>query len=313
MRGGIKAIVMMNKTKVKPTEPHTPGVTPLRSFLTLVLLSIIWGSSYILIKKALIVFDPLQLGALRLSISALAFLPFLTYQLRRIDWRKWPFLLIVGLTGTGLPSLLFPLAQQGISSSLAGILNSLTPLFTLLLGILIFRIRLIWAKVAGVVIGLGGATLLVLRGTGEALSGSAGYALLAIAGSLCYAVSSNTVATYLRSVSSLLISAASFCMVGIPAALYLFGATDFVTILTTHPQGWLGLGYVAFLALFSTVLASIIFFQLVQWTTALFSSTVSYIVPLVALSWGLFDGEAIGWVHLVGMGMILSGVYLSRK
>lgn len=302
----------MNKAGIKTSVSSPPAITPLRSYLTLLLLSVIWGSSYILIKKALIVFDPLQLGALRLSISALAFLPLLLYQLRRVDWKKWPFLLIVGLTGTGLPSFLFPLAQQGISSSLAGILNSLTPLFTLLLGVLIFRTRLIWAKVAGVVIGLGGATLLVLRGTGGALNGSTGYALLAVAAALCYAVSSNTVATYLRSVSSLLISAASFCMVGVPAGIYLFGATDFVNILTTHPEGWMGLGYVAILALFSTVLASIIFFQLVQWTTALFSSTVSYIVPIVALSWGLLDGETIEWVHVVGMGMILSGVYLSR-
>jgi len=284
----------------------------LRSYLTLALLSLIWGSSYILIKKGLTVFDPLQLGALRLSISAAAFLPFLLHFFRRIDWSKWPFLLVVGLTGTGLPSLLFPMAQEGISSSLAGILNSLTPLFTLLLGILLFRTELEWKKVIGVLIGLGGAVLLVLR-TGGQIDGSAGYALLAVAGAFCYAISGNTVASKLRDTPSLTISAAAFVMVGAPAAIYLFTATDFVEVLTTHPDGWLGLGYVAILALVATVTASVIFFQLIQWTSAVFGSTVSYVVPLVALAWGFADGEALTLAIFIGMGLILSGVYLSRQ
>jgi len=285
----------------------------MRSYLTLVLLSIIWGSSYILIKKALVVFTPFQLGALRLTISALAFLPFLLFRFREVRWKKWPFLLLVGLTGTGLPSVLFPMAQQGISSSLAGILNSLTPLFTLLIGVVLFRTGFVWSKLLGVLIGLGGAAILVLQGSNGAMTGNAGFALLAIAGSLCYAVSSNTVATFLRDQSSLLISAASFIMVGGPAAAYLFGATDFVEVLTTQPNGWVGLGYVTVLALFSTVLASVIFFQLIQWTNALFSSTVSYLVPLVAVAWGVFDNESLSMAVLLGMGLILSGVYLSRQ
>lgn len=290
----------------------TTSISTWRAWGTLVLLSLIWGTSYILIKKALTVFTPLQLGALRLSISTLAFLPFLIYHGRQIDWRRWPFLLLVGLTGTGLPSFLFPLAQRGISSSLAGILNSLSPLFTLLLGVLLFRARFIWSKLLGVLIGLAGAVVLVLRGNGD-ITGSAGYALLAVAGAFCYAISSNTVATHLSRINSLLISAASFAMVGVPAAIYLFGGTDFVQVLTTHPHGWLGLGYVAILALFSTVLASIIFFQLIQWTGAVFGSTVSYLVPMVAVGWGLADGEALGWPHAVGMILILLGVYLSRR
>lgn len=302
----------MNKTGREAASTASESDIRLRSYLTLALLSLIWGSSYILIKKGLTVFDPVQLGALRLSISAAAFLPFLLHFFRRIDWSKWPFLLIVGLTGTGLPSVLFPMAQEGISSSLAGILNSLSPLFTLLLGILFFRTQLVWSKVFGVLIGLAGAVLLVLR-TGGQLEGSAGYALLAIAGAFCYAVSGNMVASRLRDTPSLTISAAAFVMVGLPAAVYLFAATDFVEVLTTHPDGWLGLGYVAILALIATVTASVIFFQLIQWTSAIFGSTVSYVVPLVALAWGVADGEALTWVIFAGMGLILSGVYLSRQ
>ncbi len=292
---------------------YSPSSIRMRSYLTLALLSIIWGSSYILIKKALVVFDPFQLGALRLTISSLAFLPFLLYGYRQVRWEKWPYLLLVGLTGTGLPSVLFPMAQQGISSSLAGILNSLTPLFTLLLGVLLFRTRFAWSKLLGVLLGLAGAALLVLRGGGGDVGGSAGFALLAILGSICYAVSSNTVATFLRDQRSLLISAASFLMVGVPAAAYLFGATDFVQVLAHQPGAWVGLGYVTILALFSTVLASVIFFQLIQWTSALFSSTVSYLVPLVAVGWGAFDNEPLNAAIFLGMGLILSGVYLSRQ
>ena len=145
------------------------------------------------------------------------------------------------------------------------------------------------------------------------MRGSAGFALLAIFASICYAISGNTVATHLRDQSSLMISTVSFIMVGIPAAVYLFFGSDFVEILATDPRAWLGFGYVAVLALFSTVLASVVFFQLIQWTSALFSSTVSYLVPLVAVAWGFFDGETFSWAIFVGMGLILTGVYLSRK
>ena len=95
--------------------------------------------------------------------------------------------------------------------------------------------------------------------------------------------------------------------------IYLFLGTDFLTTMTTHPQAWTGLGYVTILALFSTVLASIIFFQLIQWTSPVFGSTVSYLVPAVALLWGAWDGEIIHAAHFLGMGLILAGVYLSRN
>ncbi len=280
--------------------------------LTLILLSLIWGSSYILIKWGLAVFDPLQLGALRLTISGLAFLPFLIVQLRKIAWGKWPVLLLVGLTGTGLPSVLFPMAQQGISSSLAGILNSLTPLFTFLFGLLFFRAGFAMSRLLGVLIGLAGAVLLVVQTAGGTVSGGAGFALLAVLGSCCYAISSNAVGTYLRRMPSLTISAVSFSMVAAPSAVYLFGFTDFTARMQQVEGACLAFGYVALLALFSTVLASVIFFRLIQWTSALFASSVSYLVPAVAVLWGVLDGEGITFSLLTGMALILLGVYINR-
>ncbi|MCB0375270.1 MAG: DMT family transporter, partial [Sinomicrobium sp.] len=155
-----------HSTPLKPEASSTPTAVPWYSWLLLLFLSLMWGSSYILIKKALLVFSPLQVGVMRLSISSLAFLPYFLFQWRRVDWSRGYWLLLVGLTGTALPSILFPLAQTHISSSVTGILNSMTPLFTLLIGILVFRAPVIWAKALGVLLGLLGAILLILGGTG---------------------------------------------------------------------------------------------------------------------------------------------------
>ena len=247
-----------------------------------------------------------------LPFSALAFLPFLIWKFKEVDWKKWLALFLVGLTGTALPSFLFPLAQTQISSSIAGMLNSLTPLSTLILGVLIFKAPFAWSKLLGILIGLGGAAILILFGEEVGISGNAWYSLFIILATICYALSANIVGFYLKGMGSLMISAASFVMVGLPAIAYLF-STDFVHVVSTHEFGWQALGYVTLLALASTVLASILFFKLVQDTSPVFSSTVSYIVPIVALIWGVIDGEPFTVFHILGMALILFGVNLSRK
>ena len=220
--------------------------------------------------------------------------------------------MLVGLTGTGIPAFLFPFAQTHISSSLSGILNSLTPLSTLLLGVLVFKAPIMYNKLFGVLIGLVGAGLLILFGADGGLSGNLWYGLLIVLATICYGMSSNLVGFYLRDMSSLMISAVSFTIVGLPAIVLLFG-TDFTAVLQTHPQGWECLGYITVLALFSTVLASVIFFRLIQWTNPLFASSISYLVPIVATFLGFWDGETISLFHFLGMGLILFGVYLARK
>ena len=285
--------------------------TPLKAWLVLILLSAIWGTSYILIKRGLVAFTPYQVACIRLSVSALSFIPLLVYHFRRVDWSKWPYLLIVGISGTAIPSFLFPIAQTQISSSLAGILNALTPLFTLLLGAAIFKLPASTRKILGVLVGLSGAVALILLGNQVGIQGNLWYGLFIILGTICYATSSNTVGVFLRDMDSLLISSVSFAFVGFPA-IFMLMATDFVTVLQTDPNGWPALGYITVLALFSTVLASIIFFRLIQWTSPLFATMISYLVPIVAVLWGIIDGEAITWLHLGGTALILSGVYLSR-
>ena len=284
----------------------------LRSWGVLIILSIIWGTSYILIKKSLLVFSPHQVACLRLTISALAFLPVLGFQWNRINWKKWPYLLLVGLTGTAIPSFLFPIAQTEVSSSVAGILNSLTPLFTLVLGLIFYGSSLVWGKVLGVVIGLIGAIFLVFFGEANAYQSNIWFSVLIVLATICYATSSNTVGYYLKDMNALLISTASFVMVGIPGLILLL-QTNFIEVMISHEQSWYALGYVGFLALFSTVLASVVFFQLIKWTSPVFATMVSYLVPIVAVIWGIWDGEIITLFHMVGMGLILVGVYLSRQ
>ena len=279
----------------------------------LVLLSLIWGTSYVLIKWGLIYFPPMQVAGIRLGVSALAFMPVLYRELRKIETEQLPLLFLVGLMGTGLPAFLFPAAQEEVNSSLAGILNSLTPLFTLFLGILFFGKRFTWSKTLGILIGLAGAICLFAFGEQAGLGGKWTYGLLIVLACLCYAASSNIVGYRLRGLNGLTISAVSFSLVGIPVLLYLLLGTDFISTLQAQPEAWKGVGYISVLALFSTVLAGIIFFQLIQWTSPVFGSTVSYLVPAVAMGWGALDGEVIALVHFVGMGLILAGVYLSKN
>lgn len=284
-----------------------------RSFFILAFLSFIWGSSFVLIKKSVAIFPSEQVALLRLAISGIAFIPLVIQQWRKIDWSRFHFFVMVGLLGSGIPAFLFAFGQQRISSSVAGILNSLVPLFTLVIGILVFRAKLIWAKVFGVLLGLVGAAMLILFSSDSGLSGDVGYALLIVLAAMCYGANSNIVGNVFRDVSSKVISTVSFASVGIPSVIIILMATNFTEILTTHPDGWRGLGYVSLLALVGTVMASMIFFQLIKWTSPVFASMVAYIMPIVSVFWGVIDGEAIAWYHFVGMGLILSGVYLSRK
>lgn len=286
-------------------------------YLTLVGLALVWGSSYILIKWGLEVFSPLQVAALRLGISALALAPLALRHLRKISWKQIPLLVVIGITGTGLPSFLFPFAQTQISSSLTGMLSGLTPLCTFIIAWLFFSDRGAGRRqLLGVLLGLGGALLLAWAAPGEQGQTTqiayAGFILLAC---FCYATSSNLVGSFFKEVSPLTITVSSFFLVGVPALLW---AGTQGAVLETASQapadtGWIALGYIAALAVLSTVLASVIFFRTVQRTGAVFASTVSYIIPLVALTWGMLDGEALNPLQIPAIVLVLTGVFLSRR
>ena len=304
-------MLLIKKKSLAPTT-HTDKNPAFLKWGLLILLSLIWGSSYILIKKGLVAFSPEQLAALRISISALSFAPILAMTYKNIDWSKLKYLLIVGFTGSFIPAFLFAFAQTEINSSMAGVLSSLTPLFTLILGILFFKLPFVSTKVVGVLIGLAGASFLILFGADTSESGNLWYGLFIVCGCMFYAASVNTIKTYLQDMSSMDISAASFPLVGIPGILFLL-STNFTEVLQTHEAAWSSLGYIIILAIFGTVISSLLFFRLVLLTNAVFASTVSYLIPMISLFWGAADGEVITLFHFLGMGLILFGVYVTRK
>lgn len=264
-----------------------------------------------LIKRALVVFPPYQVTTLRLGIAGLVFIPYFIKNAQRIDWSRWQYLLIVSLAGSGIPFFLIPFAQQYVSSSVAGILNSLAPLFTLVLSIIFFGEIFYKRRALGVVLGLVGAALLIISSGGVNGEGNLGAGLLLVLAAIFYSISANVVGNKLRGITPVDITATSFIFIGIPSLIYLL-FSDFHTILLTHPQGWTALGYVAVLSLVGTVVATLLFFRLVHDTGAVFASTVAYLIPVVAVILGVLDGEEFSFFYFISAALILIGIYLSK-
>ncbi len=292
------------------SHDNKPGI---REWLALFLLMLVWGSSFILIKKGLVSFNSLEVGALRISISFLVLLPFAFPRFRQVDRQQWRWFILAGVLGSGIPPFLFAKAQTVIDSYLAGVLNSLTPLFTLLAGLLFFGRKTRWMNVAGVVIGLAGAVGLLTMAHNPELGNGMWYGLLVILATLCYALNMNIIKTYLAGYDAMTITSVAFVFIGIPAILYLFAGTGFVHALTTHHAGYASLGYVAILAVVGTAASLVLHNWLIKRTSALFASTVTYLMPIVSIFWGVIDGEIFLLVYLFWIATILIGVYLANR
>lgn len=291
-----------------PAPTERPSFVP---WILIGILSLIWGSSFILMKRGLEAYDPIQVAGLRLGISFLAMLPFALKNLRKVTARDWPFLVIVGWAGSGFPAFLFSLAQTRISSAVAGMLNSLTPLFTLAIGMMFFGLTFRKTWLIGILMGLLGVILIVGQVNHWSIGTTGWYALAALGATLFYATSGNTVKAHLQHLDSITIGSLGFTTVGIPAILILL-STDFTHRVSSHPLGWSALGYVALLAMFGTVIASILFYYLIRETDQIFGSMVSYLIPLVAVGWGILDGESLHWIYGVSLVLILAGVRATR-
>jgi drug/metabolite transporter (DMT)-like permease len=222
---------------------------------------------------------------------------------------SWKILLSVGLMGNGAPAFLFAIAQTKIDSSLAGMLNSLVPILTLTFGLLLFGLRTWLLQVIGLVIGFVGAVMLIVMPGG--ISGFQPEALLVVVASMCYAFNLNVVRKFLPTMPSMLITAGSFLWVGPFCIIYLF-STDFITRFE-HEYALQSFGAIAILAVVGTTLAVLMFNKLIQSGGAVFASMVTYIVPVVAIIWGVFDGESISYWSVLGVVIILGGVYLVNK
>ena len=285
----------------------------LKAWITLCFLSIIWGTSFILIKKSLVVFTPIQVAILRIAISGVAFTPFFLYHLNRHEWHRWWLYVIIALTGSAIPAILYATAQTQISSATSGILNSVTPIFALIIGVNFFGKHTNRRQIIGIVLGfIGACALILLDSSVGSLTGQLLYGSLVVIGAIFYATNVNLVKEYFQYVKPMNLSSFAFFMIGIPAMM-IVPFTDIPYKLQTNPAAWQAFGYLTILAVVSTVMALYIFYKLVQDTSAVFGASVSYLIPIVALIWGFWDGEPIGIWHMLSLAVIICGVYLIRE
>lgn len=291
----------------------TPEQKPrLIHWLAMLLLVIVWGSSFILIKRGLTSFSSMEVGALRIAISFLALSPLAWKHFRKVPRNKLIFFILAGVIGNGLPPFLFAKAQTVIDSFMAGVLNSLTPLFTLLVGVLFFGIRTRWINVMGVFLGLSGAVGLLAAANGTEVN-NVWYGLFAVAAAVCYAINMNLIKNYLSGFGALTITTVAFTFIGIPSLVYLFIGSDFVVTMKTDPGAWANLGYISILAILGTAVAMVIHNWLIKQTSALFTSTVTYMMPAVSIMWGVADGESFLLLYLFWILLTLIGVYLANR
>ena len=286
---------------------------PENKWLYLFLLSIIWGSSYILIKRGLVGLSPIELGSARIVISTIFLLILGFKSLKGLTRYQWKWLIVTGFLGTFFPSFFFAFAQRHIDSSVAAILNSLTPIFTVLVGIALFATRLITRQYLGVILGFIGSLGLVWGGAQINPNQPVGYVLLIISASMCYAINIHFLKHKLSEVSPMAMTLGNFISILPPALVLLFFSDFFALKNLQKPEVITSLGYVATLAFFGTAIAKVMFNRFVKMASAVFVSSVTYTLPIVALFWGTLDGEKINVYQLTATLVILAGVSLSHR
>ncbi len=279
----------------------------------MLVLALIWGTSFILMKKGLVVFDPGQVAALRVTVAGIVLFPLAILKWKEVRSTHLYKLFLSGLMGVFIPAFLFTAAQRHISSSVAGILNTLSPLWTMVMGAVLFQVIFKRGAVIGMLIGLAGAVLLMLSRTGGEFTGFNLYGLLIVLACAFYGLNLNFIKFKIADLGSLTITSISVILIAPLGAIYLLGFTDFTSTLATAPGAWKAFGFVALLGFMSTAVAVSIFNKMVKMTTPLFASSVTYIMPIVSVMWGVIDGEELMVTHFIGMALILSGVYLANR
>ncbi len=277
----------------------------------LLVLSLIWGSSFILIKRGLVGLTAIQVGSFRIIFASLFLLIVGFKSLGKISRRQWKFVAVTSFFGTFTPAFLFAIAETEVDSSIVAILNSLTPLNTLVLGILIFGIQFQKRQVLGVFIGLLGCLLLVLSGDSAGGTQNYLYVLLVVIATLSYAINVNLIKKYLSDLNSLSITTGNFAILLIPA-LIILSTTDFSQRMHLQ-EAQHSILFVMILGVLGTGIANVLFFKLIQISSPVFATSVTYLIPIVAFFWGLLDNEMLTPIQFFGAFIILIGVYLSAK
>lgn len=272
----------------------------------LVILALIWGTSFILIKRGLQSFSSFQVASLRIFITFIVLLPTAIINIRRISRDNILSLLIIGILGSALPAFLFPAAQIRIDSTIAGMLNSLTPVFTLFIGIFIYKKAASGRQIAGILLGFAGAAGLLYKGDFSFDPNG----LLIVLATLFYGISSNQVMR-IKGMNGLVITSLAFFFIGPIAGISLL-ASDFAPVVET--EHWLrNLAYIAILAVLGSAFALALFNILIIRTSPVFAVTVTFLAPIVSTAWGFADGEIITSFMIISVICILAGVYMTNR
>ena len=281
---------------------------PVNPYVFLGILAIIWGSSFILMKEGLKHFSSYQVAAMRISFAGIALFPFVKWRKVVIETGDLKYFIISGILGSAIPAFLFTAAQTKISSSLAGAINGLTPLFALLVAFVFVGVKFNKLKVYGVIVGLLGAFFLIV---GQELNFDIKYTSLAVLAAVCYGINVNIIKQKLNDYPPRLVAAlplAIISIIGVGVMLYLGFDVSW-----NQEQDVKSLVAIVLLAVVGTSLSLVMFNRLIQQTNTVFATSVTYLIPIVALFWGFLANETISTNQMIGLGFILIAIWLIRK
>jgi drug/metabolite transporter (DMT)-like permease len=281
------------------------------SWLVFALLAIVWGSSFILMKEGLKAFNPYQVASLRMLSAGIILLPFAYKAIQRIPSNKLGLVIFSGILGNFIPAYLFCIAETQIDSSLAGILNSLTPMFTIIVGVLFFKVQTNFAKVIGMIIGFIGLSFLLAAGKNMSFH-NLSFASLVLLATLFYGINVNIVGRYMQQLGSLNVASIAFAFLIIPSTCVLY-FTGYFSNDFSNPVVLRSLAASSVLGVVGTSMATILFYYLVKQSGMLFGSMVTYGIPVVAVAWGILDGENLNLIQIGCLVLILLGVYIVNR
>lgn len=301
-------VILAKKSNFAGMDPKNRP--QLINWLIFIILSVIWGSSFILMKEGMKNLNAWQVASLRIFSAGVILIPFTIHKLRSIPYKDIPLIFLSGLLGTFIPAYLFCFAETELNSAVAGILNALTPLFTIVIGAAFFHSKIPLKKWAGVLIGFIGLVLLVMSG-GDMEFTNMRYSGFVILATICYGVNVNMVSKHLRHIPSLMLASLAFGLLIVPSGLILIFSGYWKA---SSRDGFVYSTMASFvLGIFGTAVASVLFYMLMKRAGALFASMVTYGIPFIALFWGFLAGETIGTLQILCLGMILAGVYVANK
>ena len=284
----------------------------LNKWFYLAALSFIWGSSFILIKKGLVGLTAIELGSIRIIVSAIVLIPFTFNRLKEISSIQWKWIIISAFVGSFFPAFLFAFAEKEIDSAVASIINSIVPLNTVVIGMVLFNIRSTKRQIIGVLIGLAGTYMLIMSGINLNPDQNYLYSGFVILCSFLYALNVNIIKKYLQHLSALTITVGHFAVIIIPAVI-VFYFSDFDVNSLKNQETIDSIIYVLILAVFGTALAKILFNKLIKISSPVFASSVTYSMLIVSIFWGIVDGEKFSIYQLIATIIIILGVILTNK